>query len=51
MSAAAKLIKAPDDIEGVIIFAQANLEKNIRSMAQEDKNLFVKKMARKINEV
>lgn len=51
MSAAANSIKEPEDIEGVIILAQASLEKNLRRMAKEDKNLFVKKMARKINEV
>lgn len=51
MSAAAKSVKKPDDIEGVIASAQANLERNLRRMAKEDRNLFVKKMARKINEV
>lgn len=51
MSAAAKSIKAPDDIEGVINLAQAKLVNNLRKMAKEDPELFVKKMARKINEV
>lgn len=51
MSAAAKSISSPGDIEGVISLAQANLEKNLRQMALEDPTLFVKKMARKMNEV
>jgi len=34
-----------------IYFTPSNLERNLRSMAQEDPALFVKKMARKINEV
>jgi len=37
--------------ESVIASAKNNLEKSLRQMAKEDKNLFVKKMARKINEV
>ena len=51
MSAAAKSITSLDDIEEVFNFAHANLEKNLRDMFQRDPALFVKKMARKINEV
>ncbi len=50
MSLAAQAVKNPDDIDGVVYYAQGNLENVIRSMAENKPIDFSKKMSRKINE-
>ena len=50
MSLAAQAVNNPNDIDGVVYYAQGNIENVIRSLARNSPLDFSKKMSRKINE-